>query len=149
MKTTVSAPMPPASLALRSGLWTAQLLLALLYLPSAYMKLLMPVTEVAKQIPWAADVSLAFLHFIGVVDLAAGIGLVLPSLTRIQPRLTVWAAIGSSVLQVLAIGFHWSRGDYAKFPAAIALNVIALLLSVFVAWGRGTRARVMPRGGAA
>lgn len=32
-------------------------------------------------------------------------------LTRIQPRLTVLAALGLAVLQVCAIAFHLSRGE--------------------------------------
>ena len=143
--TTVTAPVARAGFALRGSLWIAQILLAVLYLPSAYMKLLLPVAETAKQIPWAGDVSFEFLRFIGLVDLAAGVGLVLPTITRIQPRLTVWAAIGSAVLQVLAIGFHALRGDYSAMPWIVSLNLVALALSAFVAWGRAKRARVTPR----
>ena len=145
MNTSVSTTAPRAGTAMRAGLWVAQVLLAVLYLPSAYMKLLLPVAEVARQIPWANQVPLEFLRFIGFVDLAAGIGLLLPALTRIQPRLTVWAAIGSAVLQLLAIGFHASRGDYAAMPAIISLNLIALALSVFVAWGRARKAPIAAR----
>jgi hypothetical protein len=37
--------------------------------------------------------------------------MLLPSLTRIMPRLTVIAAMAAAVLQILPIGFHVSRGE--------------------------------------
>ncbi len=130
-----------SSRSVRISLWVAQLLLALTYIPAGAMKLLSPVAQVAANIPWAGDVPELFLRFIGVVDLSAGLGILLPSLTRIYPRLTVAAAIGSSVLQVLALCFHASRGEFMVIP----FNVFLIALSVFVAWGRLTKAPILPK----
>lgn len=127
---------------LRIGLWCAQALLALVYLPAGAMKLFSPVAQVAAQIPWAGDVPEAFLRLIGVVDLSAGLGLLLPALTRIAPRLTVWAAIGSIVLQICAMSFHISRGEYPVIP----MNLTIIAFSAFVAWGRARRAPIAARG---
>lgn len=58
--------------------------------------------------PWvAAQPGLA--KFTGVVDLLGGLGMLLPALLRIQPRLSVLAAVGIIALQVLAMGFHLMR----------------------------------------
>ncbi len=142
---TSSLPARPPSKGLRIGLWCAQALLALVYIPAGAMKLFSPVAQVAAQIPWAGDVPEAFLRLIGVVDLSAGLGLLLPALTRIAPRLTVWAAIGSIALQICAMLFHISRGEYPVVP----MNLTIIALSAYVAWGRARRVPIVPRGAAA
>lgn len=123
------------------GLWLAQLLLALVYIPAGSMKLFAPLAQVAANIPWAGDVSETFLRLIGVVDLSAGVGIMLPSLTRIYPRLTVVAAVSSIVLQVLAIAFHASRGELMVIP----FNLLLIALAAFVAWGRSKKVIILPR----
>src|SRR5437764_1349643 len=102
--------------ALRFSLWVAQVLLGLPFIGIGLMKLLTPIPKLAAMLPWTGQLPEAFVRFIGVVDIAGGVGLLLPALTRIKPGLTVWAAIGCSVLQVLAIIFHTSRGEGAVIP---------------------------------
>lgn len=85
----------------------------------------------------------ALVRFTGLVDLAGGLGVLLPALTRILPRLTVWAARGIIALQVLAGAFHLYRGEAMLLP----FNLLLLAMAVFVAWGRNTRAPIASRGG--
>ncbi|KPY39801.1 DoxX family protein [Pseudomonas syringae] len=132
---------PTASRPLRGGIWVAQILLAALFLVSAYMKLATPIAELAKMMPWTGELSETFVRFIGFVDLAGGLGLLLPSLTRILPRLGVLAALCCTVLQVFAIVFHVSRGEASVIP----LNIVMLSLSLFVLWGRARKAPILPR----
>jgi uncharacterized membrane protein YphA (DoxX/SURF4 family) len=135
-----SAP-SQASQAVRVSLWVAQVAIFGLYCIAGFMKLTMPVREISRMWPWTGLVPEHFLRFIGVVDLAGGIGILLPALTRIAPWLTVSAALGCSVLQVLAIGFHASRGKISLTP----FNFFLLALSAFVAWGRYEKAPILPR----
>lgn len=137
----MSNPIPTAGLPLRISLWTAQLLLAAIYVPAGLMKLFSPVAEVAQQIPWAGDVPELFLRAIGMVDLAAGLGLLLPALTRIMPRLTLMAATGSIALQLLALIFHGMRGEMFVIP----FNLVIIALSAFVLWGRANKAPITAR----
>ena len=123
------------------GLWVVQALLAVIFVGAGFWKLLTPVPKLAAVIPWAGEVSAGFLHFTGVVDLLGGLGLLLPALTRIKPGLTVLAALGCAVLQVCAIGFHLSRGEASHTP----FNFLLVALSIFVIWGRRTRAPIRPR----
>jgi uncharacterized membrane protein YphA (DoxX/SURF4 family) len=76
-----------------------------------------------------------FLYFTAAADLAGGLGVLLPSLTRIKPGLTVAAALGWIALQACAIVFHFSRGEAANTP----FNFLLVGLSLFVAWGMGRR----------
>ena len=134
---TTPAPVPTPW---RVGLWIAQILLAAMYIPSGVMKLTKPLAELAQQMAWTADLP-QLVRIAGAADLAAGLGLLLPALTRIAPGLTVWAAIGATVLQLFAIVLHASRGEFAVLP----INVTMIALQVFVAWGRSKKAPIAPR----
>ena len=123
------------------GLWIAQVFLALMYIPSGLMKLTRSIAELGPQIPWTADLPEVVVRIAGAADLAAGLGLLLPALTRIAPGLTVWAAIGATVLQVCAIVLHTSRGEFGVLP----INVALIAMQVFVAWGRTKKAPIAPR----
>jgi uncharacterized membrane protein YphA (DoxX/SURF4 family) len=110
-------------------LWILQILLGLLFLFSGSMKFVMSVAEMTKDMPWMPG---WFLHFIGVMEILGGFGLVLPSLLRIRPGLTPLAAaclviimIGATVITLSATGIG---------PAMIPL--IVGILCVFVAYGR-------------
>jgi len=141
MTIAVPIPNPTASRPLRGGIWLEQFILAALFIFSAFMKITAPIPELAKMMPWTGDHSELFVRFIGFVDLAGGLGILLPSLTRILPRLTVLAALCCSVLQVFAMIFHLSRGE----AAVIILNIFMLSLSLFVLWGRARKAPISPR----
>jgi len=137
--TTFETPTPGR--ALRIGLWTAQILIAFAFIGAGLVKLTTPIPQLAAMMPWAGQYSETFDRSIALIDLAGGIGIILPALTRILPRLTVLAALGCSVLQVFALVFHLSRGEADVTP----LNIVLLALSLFVLWGRNSKAPIAPR----
>lgn len=140
--TTTTFNVAPASRGANIGIWAAQVIGAALFIMSGTMKLFTPIPDLAAMMPWAGEYSVGFVRFIGVVDIAGGVGLLLPSLTRIMPRLTVVAAAACVLLQVLAIGFHATRGEFEVLP----LNVVYIACALIVLWGRGRKAPVAPRG---
>jgi hypothetical protein len=87
------------------------------------------------------EVSPTFLYVTALADLLGGLGVLLPSVTRIKPGLTVLAALGCVALQASAIAFHVSRGEVANTP----FNFLLVGLAFFVAWGRRTKAPIAPR----
>jgi uncharacterized membrane protein YphA (DoxX/SURF4 family) len=127
--------------ALPISLWVVQVLLALVFAGTGLWKLFTPVPVLAEMIPWAGQVPEAFLYATAVIDLCGGVGILLPSLTRIKPGLAVLAALGCAALQVCAIVFHVSRGEVANTP----FNFLLVALSLFVFWGRWHRAPIPPR----
>ena len=131
---------PSKGRALSVALWGAQGLLALFFVYAGFSKLFTPAADLAAMIPWTGEYA-KLVTITGLVDLAGGLGILLPSLTRIQPRLTVLAALGLVVLQVLAAGFHLSRGEGAMVP----MNVVVLALAAFVLWGRAKARPIAPR----
>jgi uncharacterized membrane protein YphA (DoxX/SURF4 family) len=138
---TTATLQPAPGKPLRISLWAAQVLLAIAFVGIGLMKLTTPIPELAAMMKWPGEYSPAFVRFVGLVDLLGGIGVLLPALTRILPRLSVLAALGCTVLQVLAIGFHVSRGEFQALP----LNAVLLALSMFVLWGRGRKAPIAAR----
>lgn len=134
-------PTQSSSKPLRAFLWVAQALVAALFIMSGVMKFFTPIAELSAQMPWTGQVSEGFVRFIGLVDLAGGLGVLLPALTRIAPGLTPLAALGATVLQILAIGFHSYRGEFVVLP----LNVVLLALSLFILWGRTKKAPIQSR----
>lgn len=123
---------PKSSKAVHITLWVAQVLLAAMFLMSGFMKASTPLEKLSAMVPWTNDVPLALVRFIGTVELLGGLGLLLPSLLRIKPFLTVLAAIGLAIIMLLAIPFHISRGE----TSVIGMNVLFMLIALFIAWGR-------------
>lgn len=129
-----------SSRGLSIALWVAQVVLAVTLVGGALWKLFTPIDTIASMMAWAGTMPGLF-RFTAVVDLLGGLGVILPSLTRIKPQFTVLAAIGCALLMIAAIGFHLSRGEAANTP----FNFVLLGLAMFVAWGRRTRAAIAPR----
>lgn len=128
------------SKALHITLWTAQILLAVTMIWAAAMKLGKPIDELAMMWPWTGAVRSALVKFTGLIDLLGGLGLVLPGLLRIRPKLTVVAAVAIALLMIVASAFHIARGE----ASLIGVNVFVALLAVFIAWGRGRKAPIVP-----
>lgn len=75
------------STGLSIGLWIVQSLLFLVFVGTAVWKVATPLPTLAKMIPWAGQVAPAFVYFTAAADLAGGLGVLLPSVTRIKPGL--------------------------------------------------------------
>ncbi len=116
-------------------LWIAQGLLAASFIWAGSMKLFSSPEKLAALWPWTAD-NTSLVKLTGVLDLLAGIGLILPGLLRTKPQLTVYAAYGTILLMIAASIFHLSRGEGAQIGA----NIFFLVLAVFIAWGRSKKA---------
>ena len=140
--TTADDMTQPPSTGWHIGLWVAQIALAALYAMAAYMKLLMsPADLVAMGLLWVENAHILFVRAIGFAELLGVIGLILPAATRIRPDLTVMAAWGLLVIQILAIGFHIVRGEFS----VLGFNALYLVLCVLVIWGRSKKAPIAPR----
>ncbi|MEX5711121.1 DoxX family protein [Parafrankia sp. FMc6] len=113
-------------------LWIIQGLLAAAFALGGSQKATQPKDKLVGRLPWVEDFSPNTVRFIGVVELLAAVGLVLPRATGIAPVLTPLAATGLAVTMVLAAVTHVRRRE----PSGIAVNAVLFALAVFVAWGR-------------
>ncbi len=116
------------------SLWTAQGLLAVVYLVAGGLKVVRSREQLVAtgRLDWMKDNSDAAVKAVGAVEILGALGLILPELTGIAPVLTPIAAAGLVVVQILALRVHLLRDERQPLPA----NVILLLLAAFVAVGR-------------
>jgi uncharacterized membrane protein YphA (DoxX/SURF4 family) len=123
------------------SLWSSQAILAAMFAMGGSAKATQPIAELSVRMPWAADIPEALVRFIGVSELAAAFGLILPALTRVRPSLTPLAALGLLVIMVLAAAFHATRGEVG----GIVVNVVLGGVAAFIAWGRYKKVPLSPR----
>lgn len=113
-------------------LWILQAVLAAMFLMAGVMKSTQPKAKLADKLPWVEDFSPGTVRFIGIAELAAGLGLILPAATGIAPILTPLAATGLVIVMIGAMITHARR----KEPGAIAFNAVLLIAAAVIAWGR-------------
>ena len=118
------------------ALWIIQVLLAGMYGMAGSMKTFQPAkVRENPQMTWAHDKQDGYIRFVGVAELLGALGLILPALTGILPWLTPLAAIGLTLIQVLAIfTVHLPKKEYQVIP----VNVVLLVLAIVAAYGRFT-----------
>ncbi len=118
-------------------LWILQSLVAITFIWAGVMKLFQ-----SSDLPWPWVKENPELVIIsGVFDLMAGIGLILPSLLRIQPKMTIYAAYGIILLMISASIFHIMRGEGNQ----IGFNIFILVSAGFILRGRLKKAPIEPR----
>ena len=120
-------------------LWVLQVLLALAFFAHGGL-LLFPPASVVEQMN--AAMPRWFQVFLGVAEALAAVGLTLPGVTRIQPWLVSWAAVGIMIVMISATIFHAMRGEVSS-----ALTTFVLLaMATYVAYMRWRVAPIRPRG---
>jgi uncharacterized membrane protein YphA (DoxX/SURF4 family) len=120
-------------------LWVLQALLAALFLFAGGFKLVTPIAAMTQQIPLPGP----FLRFIGLAEVAGGLGLILPGFLRIRPILTPLAAAGLVIIMSGAVGVTMATAGSAQ---AVMPGVVAILAgSVAVGRWRGQTPVVMRR----
>ncbi len=113
-------------------LWVVQILLAAMYGMAGIMKTFQT-AKAKEQMPWAKNRSDTFVRFVGTAELLGALGLFLPLLTGVLPWLTPLAAVGLTIIQLLAIFTeHLPKKEYNVSP----INIVLLALSIFVVAGR-------------
>ncbi len=96
------------------SLWISQSILAIFFIMVGALKLFSPIDGLVEQMPWVIDVPSALVRFIGLAEIAGGIGLVLPAVAKILPWLTPLAGAALALNMVFSIAFHVSRGEFSN-----------------------------------
>ncbi len=113
-------------------LWALQILLAAMFAMAGVMKATQPKEKLAERLPWVEDFSANTVRLIGVAEMAAALGLVLPAASGILPILTPLAATGLVIVMALAMNTHRRRHE----RQGMVFNAVLLVLAAVVAWGR-------------
>ena len=111
------------------GLWVLQIFLGLfMAVASGLPKLIIPI----EQLPMPIPVPGPLLTFIGVAEIAGGLGLILPGLFKIRPGLTPLAAAGLSLIAIGGMAYQIAAGE----PGNAVFALVIAVLCAFVGYGR-------------
>ena len=143
MSTTMTTQHP------RSGmnvtLWTLQVLSGIFWSVTGFGKILCINEAIWNQtmprVSWFSAIPQSLFVFIGICEFLGGIGLILPAMTGVKPKLTSFAAIGLTLIMVLAAAFHIMRGEYNTF---LPFNLALAGISAFIAYGRWIARPIAP-----
>lgn len=115
-------------------LWIIAGLLAVVYLFSGTVKLILPKERLATAPGggWVEDFSPGAIKAIGVLEILGAVGLILPAVTGIAPVLVPLAALGLALLMLGAVFTRIRRHE----PKPMVADLTYLVLAIFVAWGR-------------
>ena len=114
------------------ALWVTQIILAVCFIWGAAMKLFLPIEKLSAMWSWAGEISPVLVRTTGVLDLLAGIGIIIPTIFRIYSKIVTLTAIGIIILMFSASIFHICRGEASQ----IGINIFIAVLAIFVFWGR-------------
>lgn len=115
------------------ALWIGQGLLGAVFTVAGGMKLFGAIPRLQAQFGLPGVIGAPMTRAIGAVELAGGLGMVLPAGTRVMPGLTPLAAGGLAAVMAGASGFHLGRQERSQIVPPLVLGALALV----VAWGRG------------
>ena len=96
--------------------------------------------QALQQVPWLHAVPQDLAIFIGVSEFLGGVGLILPAMTGVKPKLTPFAAFGLTLVMILAAVFHIVRVEYNFVPTNLVLGGVA----AFIAYGRLSVTPIVP-----
>jgi DoxX-like family len=116
------------------ALWIAAGLLAAVALTGGITKAFVPKEKLAAHEggEWTRDAAVGFVKTLGVLELLAAVGLILPAVLGIAPVMVPVTALCWVGLMVGAMITHGRFGQYRL----VLLNLAYLALAAFVAWGR-------------
>ena len=124
--TTTKTVVSNRSRAFNIALWVLQVLLAAVYVAHGWLLVSPPAELVALM---NEQLGVGFRLFLGVAELLAAIGLILPSVTRILPFLTALAAAGLMIVMSSATALHIFRGETGSAVSAAILFVLVTIVA--------------------
>src|SRR5262245_9916197 len=105
---------------MNTGLWTMQVLWGVFFSLNGFGKVCCYNSalwnQALQEVPWFSGIPQDLFIFIGVCEFLGGIGLILPAMTGVKPKLTAFAAFGLTLVMILAAAFHVVRGEYSFAP---------------------------------
>jgi uncharacterized membrane protein YphA (DoxX/SURF4 family) len=127
-----------ATKAMNVLMWTLQVLWGVFFSFTGFGKIMCYRADVwnynlHQPVPWFSAVPQGLFVFIGISEFLGGVGLILPAMTGVKPKLTPLAAAGLTLVMILAAIFHIVRGEYHWF---LPLNFLLAAGAAFIAVGR-------------
>lgn len=121
-------------------LWVLQWLFGLYFIAVGIAHFVLP-EGLPEPVSWMYDLDDTQHLLSGTAEILGGLGLILPSVTRIAPWLTPVAAVGLMIVMIAAIFFHVGRDEMAN----VGINVLNILGLGYIAYGRTRLAPIAAR----
>lgn len=123
-------------------LWILQVALAAVFAAHGWMLVSPPpdLVDIMNE-----QMGVPFRIFLGSAEMLGAVGILLPGLTRVLPRLTEVSAACFAFVTLSATVWHLVRGETSSAVTTIAL----LVLASFVAYGRWRVRPIQPKTAAA
>jgi hypothetical protein len=118
-------PVAPTTNKANVPLWIAQVLVALVFLATGGMKLVLGSAALAAQSP----VPIVILRVLGVLEVLGALGLVLPGIFRVRRGLTPLAAAGLFTVASGAVGATLALGQTVMALVPAVLGVLAMAIA--------------------
>jgi uncharacterized membrane protein YphA (DoxX/SURF4 family) len=118
-------------------LWVLQVFLAVVFAVHGWVYLTWPPTAasmIEKRNGRSLGLPVSLRTFIGICELLAAVGLILPGLTGIMPWLTPLASAGLVLVMLGAVMFHLLRHE----TNTAVISLVLIVICVLVAYGRLT-----------
>jgi len=112
-------------------LWILQLFLGIYFVFLGSVHFVLP-DGLPSVMNWMYDLGDTTHLIAGVAEILGGLGLILPSVTRIRPELTVYAAGGLIIVMIGAAIWHLTRSETSQ----IITNGLNIVLLAVVGYGR-------------
>jgi uncharacterized membrane protein YphA (DoxX/SURF4 family) len=121
---------------MKIALWSVQVLWGIFFSITGFGKIFWYKPDLWNQalheVPWLSGVPQDLAVLIGICEFLGGVGLILPAITGVKPKLSPIAAVGLTLVMILAAGFHIGRGEY-NF---LAINAVLGGVAAFIAYER-------------
>lgn len=115
------------------ALWIAASFLALIALAGGISKTFLPKEKLdAHPASWTKHASNGFVKTLGILELFAAMGLILPAVTDTAPVMVPVTAACWILLMIGATAVHYRLGQ----PRLAMVTTAYVLVATFVAWGR-------------
>ena len=121
-------------------LWMLQWFFGIYFILVGIMHFVVP-DGLPSAMEWMYGLSDTTHIIVGIAEVLGGLGLILPSVTRIRPELRVYAAGGLVLVMTGAVVWHATRGEVSS----IAQNLIIGALLAFIGYGRWKLEPIQPR----
>ena len=117
-----------------TAITVVQVFLGVGFAVSGLLKLTIPYAKFAKlpSAAWANDFKPEHIRLIGVLEVCAAVGIMVPLFVHSLTMLTPLASVGLALVMAGAMATHLRRVEY--WPMVV--NLIYLGLALFVAYGR-------------
>jgi uncharacterized membrane protein len=112
-------------------LWILQVLFGIYFTVVGVIHFVVP-SGLHAAMGWMYDLSPGLHYISGTAEILAGLGLIIPGITKIQTRLTPLAGAGLVLVMIGAFVWHAQRGEFQN----VGLNLVLGAASAFIAYGR-------------